>query len=219
MDDVAESFNRLNPPIGELPGYRADLLGSRPSSERDTAPQSRAPNPTGPSAAVLGLDRFAPADRARPKSWKTYLYRGRYMPKREEHCYRCGYVWTPRRRRARICSRCKSPYFWLPKLRIPSYGGGLGIREVVGPRRDEVLRIALRHGATDVRVFGSVARMAAGRSSDLDILVRPKSRKAFAPIDLALDLTKLLGRHVDVVSENSLHWLVQPQVISEAVPL
>jgi predicted nucleotidyltransferase len=56
-------------------------------------------------------------------------------------------------------------------------------------------------------------------TSDLDLLVRPRSRKSFAPIDLALDLSRLLGRHVDGVSERSLHWLVEPQVVAEAVPL
>jgi predicted nucleotidyltransferase len=141
------------------------------------------------------------------------------MPRREEHCYRCGYVWAPRRRRVRICSRCKSPYFWLPKLRVPRYGGGLGIGEVIGPKRDEVLKVALRCGATNVRVFGSVARGAAGPTSDVDILVRPKSRKGFMAIDLALNLSQLLGRRVDVISESSLHWLIEPQVIAEAVPL
>lgn len=137
----------------------------------------------------------------------------------EEHCYRCGYRWVPRRRRARICSRCKSPYYWLPRLRIPSYGGGEGIEEVIGPQRPEVLRIALRNGATDVRVFGSVARREATKSSDLDVLVQPVSAGAFRPIDLALDLSRLLGRRVDVVAEKSLHWLVEPQVVAEAVPL
>jgi predicted nucleotidyltransferase len=139
------------------------------------------------------------------------------MAKREEHCYRCGYVWTPRRRRVRICSRCKSPYFWLPKLRVPSFGGGLGVKEIIGPKRDAVLKIALRNGATDVRVFGSVARRAADRTSDIDVLVRPTSRSSYRPIDLALGLSQLLGRRVDLVSEGSLHWLIEPQILVEAV--
>jgi uncharacterized protein len=141
------------------------------------------------------------------------------MPRREEHCYRCGYVWTPRGRRVRLCSRCKSPLFWLPKIRLSSYGGGLGIPEVIGPKADQVLKIALRHGATDVRVFGSVARHSAEATSDVDLLVRPVSREAFKPVDLALELSRLLGRHADVVPEGSLHWLVEPQVVAEAIPL
>ncbi|HEV2166137.1 MAG TPA: nucleotidyltransferase domain-containing protein [Thermoplasmata archaeon] len=137
----------------------------------------------------------------------------------EEHCYRCGYAWRPRHRRIRICSRCKSPYYWLPKLIVPSFGNGLGIEEIIGPKREEVLKIARRNGAVDVRVFGSVARRAAKRTSDVDLLVRPVSRSAFRPIDLAVQLTRLLGRHADVVPEGSLHWLIEPQVIAEALPL
>jgi uncharacterized protein len=89
---------------------------------------------------------------------------------------------------------------------------------VIGPKRAAILRLARRYGATNVRVFGSVARRSATRSSDLDILVDP-ARSGFDPIGLALRLRKLLGREVDVVSERSLHWFVQPQVIAEAVPL
>src|SRR5580658_10292703 len=107
------------------------------------------------SGTPLGPDR-SPERRLPRKFGKLYgsikltsTGEGR-MPRREEHCYRCGYVWAPRRRRVRICSRCKSPYFWLPKLRVPRYGGGLGIGEVIGPKRDEVLKVALRCGATNV---------------------------------------------------------------------
>jgi len=141
------------------------------------------------------------------------------LPKQAEHCYRCGYVWQPRRRRPRICSRCKSPYYWLPRLRIPAFGGGLGIEDIIGPKREELLRIALRCGATEVRVFGSVARHAAKPTSDLDLLVRQISDKAFESVNLALKLNRLLGRRVDIVAEGSLHWLLEPQVIAEAVPL
>lgn len=140
------------------------------------------------------------------------------MP-REEHCYRCGYVWTPRSRRVRICSRCKSPYFWLPKIRLSVYGGGLGIDEVIGRKRESVLRLAHRYGATDVRVFGSVARHSAGANSDVDILVRPRSARDYSPVDLSIALSRLLDRHADIVAEGSLHWLLEPQVVAEAVPL
>lgn len=139
--------------------------------------------------------------------------------RREEHCYRCGYVWAPRRRRVRICPRCKSPHFSVPKLRLPVYGGGLGVEEIIGPNRHKVLQLARRWGATDVRVFGSVARHAAQAGSDIDVLVRPISIRLYSPVDLALALSRLLGRHADVVSEGSLHWLVEPQVVAEAVPV
>jgi uncharacterized protein len=82
-----------------------------------------------------------------------------------------------------------------------------------------VLRLARRYGATNVRVFGSVARSEATVDSDIDLLVDPIREGEFRPIDLALALTRALGRRVDLVRERSLVWLVQPQVVAEAVPL
>ena len=134
------------------------------------------------------------------------------------HCYRCGYYWFPRRARVRICPRCKSPHFDTPRLRISTFGGGLGIDAVIGSKRAEVLRLASRYGAGDVRVFGSIARREGTLASDIDLLVTPIGRR-FDPIALKVSLQDLLGRRVDVVSEQALHWFVQPQVIAEAVPL
>lgn len=140
-------------------------------------------------------------------------------PRSLAHCYRCGYVWPPRRPRIRICARCKSPYYWLPKIRVPTYGSGLGIEEIIGERRKQVLRLARSYGAENVRVFGSVARREATPNSDVDIVVDPIRPDRYRPIDLALALRTALGRPVDLVSERSLHWLIQPKVLAEAIPL
>jgi hypothetical protein len=67
-------------------------------------------------------------------------------------------VWTPRRPRVRICARCKSPYYWFPNIRVPTRGTGLGVEDLVGPKRTEVLRIGRRYGDTNGRIFGSLAR-------------------------------------------------------------
>jgi len=139
--------------------------------------------------------------------------------RKEAHCYRCGYVWTPRRPRVRLCARCKSPYYWYPKVRVPSYGGGLGIDEVIGRHRRRVLALARLHGATNVRVFGSVARKEATPASDVDIVVDRLARRRFRRLDLGLALSEVLGRRVDVMAEDELYWLVQPRVVIEAVPL
>ena len=45
------------------------------------------------------------------------------------------------------------------------------IEELLKSRRQEILAIAARHGAHNVRIFGSVARGEAGPESDIDILV------------------------------------------------
>jgi predicted nucleotidyltransferase len=139
------------------------------------------------------------------------------------HCYRCGNTWTPRVRIVRICPRCKSPYWEEPKIRVPRGGGGLGATDVLGPYRSRIERIARRYGAREIRVFGSLARGSATAQSDVDLLVdfdrsRP-TRSTLRSIDLAMHLKSLLGRDVDVVTEDSLPWFIQPQVIAEAVPL
>ncbi len=138
--------------------------------------------------------------------------------RRAAHCYRCGFYWYPRKTRVRICARCKSPYFELPKLRVPTYGSGLGIQDIIDTKRVTILRLAEKYGARNVRVFGSVARREATKTSDVDILVDP-IRSNYDPVSLSLHLRRVLGRDVDVVSERSLHWFVQPQVVAEAIPL
>lgn len=141
----------------------------------------------------------------------------------ELHCYRCGNTWTPRNRVVRICPRCKSPFWEEPKIRVPTRGKGLGIEDLLGPYRSRILRIARRFRAHELRVFGSVARMAATRESDVDLLVdfdrSRKTQSTLRAIDFALELEALLGRRVDVATESSLHWFIQPQIVTEALPL
>ncbi len=139
------------------------------------------------------------------------------------HCYRCGNTWTPRIRIVRICPRCKSPHWDEPRISVPTGGGGLGVEQVLGPFRARIDRLAKRYGVRDIRVFGSIARGAATSESDVDLLVEfDRSRRIpsnLRSIDLALELEKVLGRRVDIATEESLHWFIQPQVVTEAVPL
>jgi uncharacterized protein len=96
----------------------------------------------------------------------------------------------------------------------------MDIEETLRDKRNEILEIAKRHGASDVRVFGSVARGAARADSDVDLLVRPESKTSpWFPAGLVLDLEALLGRKVDVVTERGLHWYIRDRVLAEAVPL
>jgi predicted nucleotidyltransferase len=94
------------------------------------------------------------------------------------------------------------------------------IDELLQEKREEILRIAVRHGAYNVRVFGSAVRGEAGPDSDVDFLVEvgPK-RSPWFPAGLMLDLEELLGRKVDVVTEQALHWYIHDRVLEEAVPL
>ncbi len=87
-------------------------------------------------------------------------------------------------------------------------------------RREEILRIAARHGAHDVRVFGSVARGEAGESSDLDLLVVwEPGRSLMDHAELIQDLEELLGVRVHVGTDKSLHWYVRDRILQEARPL
>lgn len=86
--------------------------------------------------------------------------------------------------------------------------------------RAEILRLAAAHGATDVRVFGSVARGEATEASDIDFLVRMSpGRSLFDVGGLLMDLQDLLGRRVDVVTESGLRPRIRDQVLREAVPV
>ncbi len=81
-------------------------------------------------------------------------------------------------------------------------------------------RIAQKHGARNIRVFGSVARGEARPDSDIDLLidVGPTTSSWF-PAGLILDLEELLGRRVQIVTERALNPDLRPYVLSEAVPL
>ncbi len=92
--------------------------------------------------------------------------------------------------------------------------------ELIRAKREDILRLAARHGATNVRVFGSVARGEAGPESDLDLLVDVGPvHSPWFPAGLMADLELLLGRRVDVVTERALHWYIRDRVLSEAIPL
>lgn len=86
--------------------------------------------------------------------------------------------------------------------------------------RDAVLRIAARHGATNVRLFGSVARGQGGAGSDLDVLVSmAPGRSLLDLIALGDELELLLGRPVDVVSERGISPYLRKQILAEAIAL
>jgi hypothetical protein len=96
----------------------------------------------------------------------------------------------------------------------------MGISELLKIKREEILRIAAKHGARNVRIFGSVARGESGPKSDLDLLVELEpDRSLFDHAALVEDLEVLLGRKVDVVTENGVYWLLRRRILKEAKPL
>ena len=96
----------------------------------------------------------------------------------------------------------------------------MSIEEILRGKREEILQIVRRHGADQVRVFGSVARGEAQADSDIDLLVRPgPNTSSWFPAGLILELEDLLGRRVDVLTEGALHWYIRDRILAEAVPL
>ena len=94
------------------------------------------------------------------------------------------------------------------------------MQKLLQEKRREILSIAARHGAGNVRVFGSVARGDAGPESDLDILVDLEpGRSLLDHAALLLDLEAALGCKVDVVTERGLRARVRENVLREAVAL
>ena len=93
-------------------------------------------------------------------------------------------------------------------------------RQTLEEKREAILGIARSHGASDVRIFGSVARGDSDEKSDLDLIVRfEPGRTLLDQGGLLMDLRELLGVKVDVVSEGALTGRFGEVVRQEAVPL
>ena len=94
------------------------------------------------------------------------------------------------------------------------------ISKAIQQKRDAILAMAAKHGARNVRLFGSVSRDEAGLQSDVDILVDLEPGRSLLDLGgLLMDLEDLLGRKVDVVTEKGLHWYIRDKVLKEAVRL
>ncbi len=119
-----------------------------------------------------------------------------------------------------MCPRCKSRLWRVPKIAPVRLGRGLGVDEVLGAYRVGIRRLTRRYGVKKLRVFGSVRRGEATQQSDVDLLVTwNRSHTLLDRAALAVELSRLIGRRVDLVNEGSLHWAIAPQVESEAIPL
>ncbi|MBI3801349.1 MAG: nucleotidyltransferase family protein [Deltaproteobacteria bacterium] len=92
--------------------------------------------------------------------------------------------------------------------------------ELLRQKREDILRVAAKHGAYNVRVFGSVARGEARPDSDIDLLIeKGPTTSSWFPAGLVLDLEEVLGRRVEVVTERALHPYLRDRVLREAVSL
>lgn len=95
------------------------------------------------------------------------------------------------------------------------------LQQLLHEKREDILALAAKHGAFNVRVFGSVARGEETEASDIDLLVDYDLQKvsAWFPGGLLMDLQDLLDREVDIVTEQGLSYLIRDRVLAEAKPL
>jgi uncharacterized protein len=91
---------------------------------------------------------------------------------------------------------------------------------LVKEKRREILRIASRYGARDVRVFGSVARGEDDPESDVDFLVELEPGRSLLDLGgMQMELESLLGCRVDVVTVGGLKARMRERVLREAMPV
>ena len=94
------------------------------------------------------------------------------------------------------------------------------VKQLVSVKREDILRVAADHGASNVRVFGSVARGDDDATSDIDFLVDMEAgRTLLDRAALLVALEDLLGRRVDVATERSLKDRIRDRVLREAVTI
>jgi predicted nucleotidyltransferase len=92
--------------------------------------------------------------------------------------------------------------------------------QLVEKHREKILELAARHGASNVRVFGSLARGEGSESSDLDLLVTLEEQRSLLDlVGLKQDIEDLLHRPVDVMTEPALSPYIRDRVLAEAMPL
>ncbi|MGE3366908.1 MAG: nucleotidyltransferase family protein [Rhizobiaceae bacterium] len=96
----------------------------------------------------------------------------------------------------------------------------MSLRDDLHKQRETLRAIAARHGASNLRLFGSVIRGDERPDSDVDLLVDLAEDRGFGDfMALVEDLAALLARRVDVVVERSLSPYFRPYIEAEARPL
>jgi len=99
------------------------------------------------------------------------------------------------------------------------------LAKLIAEKKDAIKSVCAKHGACDVRVFGSVARGDFDDKSDVDILIKLDSSNMegmtyFRVLeDIHEELEALLGRPVDVVDEKGLKERLKADVLAEAIAL
>ncbi len=96
----------------------------------------------------------------------------------------------------------------------------MSLRERVMHKKKDILTIARKYGARNVRIFGSVVSGKARADSDLDLLIELEpGRTLFDIIAIKQDLEELLDCSVDVVTEAAISPYIRDDILKTAVNL
>ena len=94
------------------------------------------------------------------------------------------------------------------------------LQEQLQEKREEILALAAKHGASNIRVFGSVVRGEADADSDVDFLVEMQPGRSLLDLGgLLMELQELLGCPVNISTEKGLRRRIRQQILAEAIPL
>ena len=87
-------------------------------------------------------------------------------------------------------------------------------------KRDQIFNIASHYKIFNIKLFGSVLRNEDNAESDIDFLVEcGDDCSLFDLISLKYDLEDILGRKIDVVTPDSVHWTIRAKILQEARPI
>ncbi|MGD0625697.1 MAG: nucleotidyltransferase family protein [Thermodesulfobacteriota bacterium] len=96
----------------------------------------------------------------------------------------------------------------------------MAIDKILIEKREDILRIAAKHGVSRIRVFGSAARGESRSESDLDFLVEVTGPTTpWFPGGLVAELEEFLGRRVDIVEPDGIRESLRREILQDAVPL
>lgn len=96
----------------------------------------------------------------------------------------------------------------------------MSLQSLIQEKREDILTIAQKHGAYNIKIFGSVARGEDREDSDIDLLVEMESdRSLLDRIGLMQDLEDLLGRKVEVANLRGLRDCFRSRILAEAISL
>ena len=96
----------------------------------------------------------------------------------------------------------------------------MGLYDLLKSKRNEILKIAEKHGAYNIRIFGSVLKGTDDEKSDIDLLVDfGKNISSWFPAGLIIDLENLLKVKVEIATEKGLKQRIRDKILKEARPL